>query len=162
MLSQTEERETPVRTAYLNLARILAVLVIVQAMTIVFAVAGLFNWVINKGGVLDAAVVESWEQTPPTFTGSIGHFIHAFINGQMVLPLVALLLLIVSFFAKVPKGVAIAVAIVVLVALQVLSGLFADGTPYLGLWHGLGAFLIFGATMAAAMAAKRVDQPVSV
>lgn len=150
------------RTTYLNLARILAVLVIVQAMTIVFAVAGLFNWIGTKGGVLDAAVVESWEQTPPTFTGAIGHFIHAQIVGEMIIPLVALLLLIVSFFAKVTKGVAIGAAIFVLVVLQYLSGFFADGIPYLGLWHGLGAFLIFGAAMAAAMAAKRVDQPVSV
>ncbi len=123
-------------------------------MTIVFAVAGLSHWIEQEGGALDAGVLASWGQTPPTFTGSIGHFIHAFINGQIVLPLAALLLLIVSFFAKVPKGVAIAAAIVVLVALQILSGLEADHIAYLGLWHGLGAFLIFGATLAAVISAK--------
>lgn len=142
------------RTTYLNLARILAVLVIVQAMTIGFAVSGMFHWIEEKGGALDAGVLESWDQTPPTFTGSVGHFIHAFINGQIVLPLVALLLLIVSFFAKVPKGVTIAVAIIVLVALQILTGLEAAHMPYLGLWHGLGAFLIFAAAMAAVISAK--------
>ena len=142
------------RTTYLNLARILALLVVVQAMTIAFAVSGLFHWIDEKGGALDASVLEGWDQTPPTFTGSIGHFVHAFINGQMVLPLVALLLLIVSFFAKVPKGVAIAVGIVVLVVLQILSGIQAGHIPYLGLWHGLGAFLILGAAMAAVISVK--------
>jgi hypothetical protein len=135
----------------------MALLVVIQAMTIVWAVAGLFNWIGEQGGVLNASVVKSWEDTPPTFAGAFGHFLH-FMSGERVIPLVALALLIVAFFAKVPKGVAIAVAIVVLVALQYLSGRFADGSPYLGLWHGLGAFLIFGAAMGAAMAAKQARE----
>ena len=150
------------RTAYLNLARLLSLLVVIQAMTITFAVAGLFNWVTEKGGALDASVVKSWDETRPTFTGAIGHFIHASINGQMVIPLVALLLLIVSFFAGVPRGVTIALVIVVLVALQIWSGINAQGMPYLGLWHGLGAFLIFGAAMGAAMAAKQANETAAV
>lgn len=146
------------RATYLNLARIIALLVVIQAMTITFAVAGLFNWIGEQGGTLDAAVVEGWDQSPPTFMGAIGHFIH-WMSGERVIPTVAILLLIVSFFAKVPKGIAIAAVILVLVALQTLSGLFADGMPYLGLWHGLGAFLVFGAAMAAAMMAKKTPEP---
>ena len=142
------------RSAYLWLARLLALLVVVQAMTIAFAVSGLFNWITEKGGSVDASVVKSWDETPPTFTGAIGHLIHV-ISGERVIPVIAVLLLIVSFFAKVSKGVAIAVAIAVLVALQVVSGQKGDHIPYLGLWHGLGAFLIFGAAMAAAMEAKK-------
>ena len=149
------------RTTYLYLARIIALLVVIQAMTIVFAVAGLFNWISEQGGTLVAAVVEGWETSPPTFTGAIGHFIHL-MSGERVIPLIAILLLIVSFFAKVPKGVAIALAIVVLTALQTLSGLFGDAMPYLGLWHGLGAFLLFGAAMAAAMMAKKAAEPAAV
>lgn len=141
------------RATYLALARLLALLVVVQAMTIVFAVSGLFNWIAEQGGALDASVLESWDETPPTFTGAIGHFIH-FMSGERVIPVIALLLLVVSFFAKVPKGVGIAVAIAVLVGLQVYSGLEGQSLPYLGLWHGLGAFLLFGAAMGAAMAAK--------
>jgi hypothetical protein len=141
------------RAAYLWLARLIALLVVVQAMTITFAVAGLFHWISDDGGVVDDSVVKGWDQNPPTFEGAIGHFIH-WMAGERVFPALALLLLIVSFFAKVSKGVVIALVLFVLVILQTVSGLYADGMPYLGLWHGLNAFLIFGASMAAAMKAK--------
>jgi hypothetical protein len=141
------------RAAYLWLARIIAVLVVVQAMTIVFAVSGLFHWIGAEGGSVDDSVVKSWETTRPTFTGAEGHFIH-WMTGERVLPVLALLLLVVAFFAHVNRGVVIALALFVLVMLQTFSGLFGDQMPYLGLWHGLGAFLIFGAAMAAAMKAK--------
>jgi hypothetical protein len=141
------------RTTYLWLARIISLLIVVQAMTIVWAVAGLFHWITEKGGALDAAVVKSWDDTPPTFTGAFGHLLHVEM-GEKLIPALALLLLIVSFFAKVPKGVAIAAVLLVLVVLQVLAGMKAEHLPSLGLWHGLNAFLIFGAAMAAAMKAK--------
>jgi hypothetical protein len=143
------------RAAYLWLARLIAVLVVVQAMTIVFAVAGLFNWITEKGGVLDAAVVKSWDETPPTFTGAIGHFLHVEV-GEKLMPVLALLLLIVALFAKVSQGVVIALVLLVLVVAQLLAGQNADQMPYLGLFHGFNAFLIFGAAMAAAMKAKGV------
>jgi hypothetical protein len=142
------------RATYLWLSRLLALLVVVQAMTIVFAVSGLFSWVINDGGVLDESTYKSWQDSPPTWTGAIGHGIHL-LAGERVIPVIALLLLIVSFFAKVPKGVAIAAVLFVLVLAQTVSGIKGHAMPYLGLWHGLGAFLIFGAAMAGAMAAKK-------
>lgn len=148
------------RTTYLWLARLISLLVVVQAMTITFAVAGLFHWITADGGALDDSVVKGWEASPPTFTGAIGHFIH-WMTGERVMPALALLLLIVSFFAKVSKGVVIALVLFVLVVLQTMSGLFGDGMPYLGLWHGLGAFLIFGASMAAAMKAKEAPSAVA-
>ena len=142
------------RAAYLWLARLISLMVVVQAMTITFAVAGLFHWISTGGGVVDDSVVKGWDQNPPTFEGAIGHFIH-WMAGERVIPAIALLLLIVSFFAKVSKGVVIALVLFVLVVLQTVSGLYADGMPYLGLWHGFNAFLIFGASMAAAMKAKK-------
>ncbi len=148
------------RAAYLWLARIIALLVVVQAMTIVFAVSGLFHWIGAEGGAIDDSVVKSWETTPPTFTGAIGHFIH-WMTGERVFPVLALLLLIVAFFAHVSRGIVIALVLFILVMLQTFSGLFADQMPYLGLWHGLGAFLVFGAAMAAAMKAKEEPAAVS-
>jgi len=142
------------RATFLWLSRLLALLVVVQAMTIVFAVSGLFSWVINDGGVLDEATYKSWQDAPPTWTGAIGHGIHL-MAGERVFPVLALLLLIVAFFAKVPKGIPVAAVIFVLVLLQAVTGIKGHGMPYLGLWHGLGAFLIFGASMAAAMMAKK-------
>jgi hypothetical protein len=141
------------RAAYLWLARIITLLVVVQAMTIVFAVSGLFHWITEKGGSVDASVVADWEATPPTFTGAIGHYIH-WITGERVFPALALLLLIVAFFAKVNQGVVLALVLLVLVLLQTVTGLYGDKMPYLGLIHGLNAFMIFGAAMAAAMKAK--------
>jgi len=146
------------RSAFLWLSRLMALFVVVQAMTIVFAVSGLFSWVINDGGVLDESTYKNWESTPPTWTGAIGHGIHL-LAGERVIPVVALVLLIVSFFAKVPKGVAVAAVIFVLVLLQTVTGIKGHTMPYLGLWHGLGAFLIFGAAMAAAMMAKKAPDP---
>lgn len=143
------------RAAYLWLSRLLALLVMVQAMLIVFAVSGLFHWITEEGGSLDASVAEGWETTPPTFTGAIGHYLHAEIIGKQVVPTVAVLLLIVSFFAKVPKGVAAAVVIGVLVGLQVYTGMNSEHIPYLGLWHGLGALLVFAAALGAAVMAKK-------
>jgi hypothetical protein len=141
------------RAAYLWLARIITLLVVVQAMTIVFAVAGLFNWISEKGGSVDASVVAAWDETPPTFTGAIGHFLHS-VTGERVFPALALLLVIIALFAKVSQGVAIALVLFVLVVLQTVTGLYGDRMPYLGLIHGLNAFMIFGTAMAAAMKAK--------
>lgn len=148
------------RSAYLWLARLIALMVVIQAMTITFAVTGLFGWIANEGGAVDASVVKGWDQTPPTFTGAIGYLIHVE-SGEKLIPLLTLLLLVVSFFAKVPSGVAIAAGTLLLVVLQVLAGMRGQDVPYLGLFHGLNAFLIFGAAMAAAMKAKRAPVAVS-
>jgi len=141
------------RAAYLWLARIITLLVVVQAMLIVFAVAGLFNWLTEKGGSVDASVEAGWEDNRPTFTGAIGHFIHG-VLGERVFPVLALLLVIVALFAKVSQGVVLALVLLGLVLLQTFTGQYGDKMPYLGLVHGLNAFLVFGTAMAAAMKAK--------
>ena len=82
------------RTVYKVLAYVIAVEVAVQAMVMVFAVAGLGKWV-QDGGVFDAAVMESEESPFPEVVGFIVHGI----NGMMVIPVLALALLISSFFA---------------------------------------------------------------
>jgi hypothetical protein len=141
------------RATYLVLSRLIALLVVVQAMMIVWAISGLFKW-IDDGETLDKSVIEGWESEPPTFDGAIGHFLHALVLGQGLIPLAGLLLLIVAFFAKVPRGVMLAAVIVVLIVIQVLLGINSQGTPLFGMLHGLNAFLLFGAAMAASMAAK--------
>lgn len=52
------------------------------------------------------------------FTGVVGFMIHG-LNGQFLVPLIALLLLLVSFFAKVPRGVLWAGLLFLLVIVQV-------------------------------------------
>jgi hypothetical protein len=141
------------RKTYRIIADIIAVLVVIQAMMIVWSVAGLFAW-IDDGATLDKSVIEGWDSEPPTFDGAIGHFVHV-MSGTFLIPLLGLILLIVSFFAKVPRGVAIAAAIVVSIVVQYLAGTFAElGGATVGIIHGLNAFILFGLALAGAKAAK--------
>lgn len=136
------------RKTYRIVADIIAIDVVIQAMAIVFGIAGLFKW-IDDGATLDSAVIESWETDPPTFTGAIGHFIHV-MNGTFLIPLLGLILLIVAFFAKVDGGVKWAAIVAVSIVVQVAVGISSADVPALGLIHGLNAFVLFGAALMAA------------
>ena len=140
------------RTAYRVLAWLVALEVVVQAAMIAYAMFGESAF-IDGGGVVDKALVES--QTAD-FEGVIGFPIHG-INGQIVIPLIGLILLVVAFFAKIERGVALAAATFGLIVLQVLLGMFGHGMPLLGLLHGLNALLVFGAAVAAVRAASAVS-----
>jgi hypothetical protein len=137
------------KSVYRVLAYLVALEVVIQAAAIAYAVAGLGTW-IQQGGVLDAAAMES-ETTE--FTGVAGFMVHG-LNGQMIVPLIALLLLIVSFFAKVPGGVLWAGLVLVTVVVQVLLGIFGHGAPVLGLLHGVVALVLF---TLAVIAARRAE-----
>ena len=143
------------RTTYRVLAGLIALLVVIQAAMIAYAIGGLFTW-IDAGNTLDKAVIESWEDNPPDFEGSLGSFLHFFIIGGVLIPLLGLILLIVSFFAKVPRGVMLALVVFLAIVAQYLLGTFAasTSTPLLSLLHGLNAFIVFGAAVSAATAAK--------
>jgi hypothetical protein len=69
--------------------------------------------------------------------------------GMMLIPLVALILLIVSFFAKIPGGVKWAAIVLGLVVLQVALGIFGHETAYSGLLHGLNALILFAVAIKA-------------
>ena len=148
------------RKAYRILARVIAIEVVLQAMFIVFAVAGLFKW-IDDGATLDKSVIESWNDDPPTWQGAIGHFLHV-MNGQFLVPLIGLVLLIISFFAKVSGGTKFATIILVSIVIQVAAGLISGALPWLGLIHGLNAFILFMAAIQAAKAAAEEPEPAPV
>jgi hypothetical protein len=137
------------RTAYRVLAFIIAAEVAIQAATIAYALFGLELW-IDGGGVLDKAAIEN---PSVTFPGDGGFPLHG-INGEMVIPVLVIVLLVLSFFAKVPRGVMWAGITLGLVVLQVLLGLFGHVVPFLGALHGINALLIFGVAVMAAMAAR--------
>ena len=69
------------RTAYKVLAYLVAAEVAVQAMVMVWAIAGLVKWV-DGGGVFDKAVIESQGTPFPEVAGIIVHGI----NGIFVVP----------------------------------------------------------------------------
>ena len=140
------------RKTYRILADAIAILVALQAMVMIFAIAGLFHWINDEGGSLDAAVVDSWEDDHPTFQGAIGVPIHQMV-GTFLIPLVALALLVVAFFAAVDGGVKWAAIIVASVIIQVGAGISASDAPWVGLIHGLNAFALFSVAVVAARAA---------
>jgi hypothetical protein len=127
------------RSAYKFLAFAVAGLVALQAMFIVFAVAGLELWV-EDGNSLTKSTMES--DNPPDFTGAAGFMLHG-MNGMMLIPLVALILLIISFFAKIPGGVKWAGLTLLFVVIQVALGLFGHSSAYIGALHGLNALILF-------------------
>ena len=127
------------RNAYRVLAYLLAVEVVVQAMAIAYAIAGLGHWVEEDNGVLNKQVIDS---DSPDFPGVGGFATHG-INGTMIIPIIIILLLIVSFFAKIPGGVRMAAILFGLVALQVFLGIFSHSIPFVIVLHVLNAFAIF-------------------
>jgi hypothetical protein len=86
---------------------------------------------------------------------NIGLELHSVV-GMMVIPLLALVLLIISFFAGVAGGVKWAAIIFGLVVLQVLLAFAAVEAPAVGLLHGLNALaLIAVAGIAGSRVAKQ-------
>lgn len=136
------------RRAYHVLAYVIAVEVVVQAMMIATAVAGLDHW-IQDGAVVNKHVMDKH----PSFTGSFGFPVHS-INGEMLIPLLALALLVVSFFAKVAGGTRWALYVLGLIVVQVGLGVSQGHVPYLGLLHGANAFALL---VVALLAARRAS-----
>jgi hypothetical protein len=134
------------RGVYRVLAFLVAAEVAVQAMFIVWGDAGMGLFVEN-GGVIDKATFESaFEGGEAPFPEFIAFLFHG-MNGMMVIPALALLLVISSFFAKVPRGVTFALAVLGLVVLQVTLGLMGHSVAILGAFHGINALLLFSTAM---------------
>ena len=131
------------RRAYHVIAHVIAALVVVQAMAMAMAVAGLDHW-IEDGATVNKHVLDK----NPTFSGSAGFPIHA-INGEMLIPLLALILLGVSFGAKVVGGTRWALYVLGVIIVQVVLGVSQGDVPYLGLLHGLNAFILFAVALLA-------------
>lgn len=139
------------RSAYRVLAYLICVEVVIQAAAMAWAIFGEGKY-IEEGGVIDQAAIESEEILFPEVVGFIVHGM----NGTMLIPLIALLLLIVSFFAKVPGGVKWAGLVLLAVVVQVLLGMFAHGLPFLGMLHGINALILFTLALVAARRAGTI------
>ncbi|WP_374977740.1 hypothetical protein ACEYYH_08360 [Microbacterium trichothecenolyticum] len=137
------------RITYRIIAFVICGLVALQAASHAWASAGLGVY-LAEGGVVDGTAVEG----PPPFPEVTGFIIHG-MNGMFVIPALALILLIISFFAKVPHGVVYAVVVFGLVVLQVTLGLLGHGVAFLGFLHGMNALLLFTAALLAGLNAKR-------
>ena len=126
------------RSAYKYLAYAVDVLILVQAAAISWAVFGLSKWV-DDGHTVTKSNIEG---SKTLFTEENGFAIHG-INGTMLIPLVGLVLLVISFFAKVPEGPKWAGMLFGGIVIQVVLGLTAHSVPALGFLHGFWALLLF-------------------
>jgi hypothetical protein len=138
-----------VRNVYLVIAQLIAFAVVVQAAVIAFGLFGIWNDVDDGRVVTDG------------YDGNGGFAIHS-ILGSTVIPLLALLLLVVSFFVKVDGAVKWAGLVVLAVAVQITLAFLAFGIPAVGLLHAANAFIIAGvASMAARRAGSGSDEKVA-
>ena len=138
------------RGVYRGLALAIAALVALQAAFMAYAISGLVKWVQKEGGTLDASVFA--EGTNVRVGGDTGFALHA-ISGRFLIPLVALILVIVSFFAKIPGGTKWALIVFGVVVVQYALAFLArlGSLPELAALHGLNALILFGVAVTAAM-----------
>lgn len=129
------------RSAYRGLALLICLGVLVQAAAIAF------GWFDVIADVEDGATFTEDSDLKP------GHEIHGMV-GMTVIPLLALLLLVSSFFAKIPGGVKWAGLVLLTVVAQVVLAIVSFSAPVVGLLHGLNAFVLFGVAL---MAARRAQ-----
>ena len=137
------------RNAYRGLAFAIAALVALQAAFIAYALSGLAAW-IQDGGTLDASAFA--EGSSVEVGGSTGFMMHA-LTGTFLIPLLALVLLVISFFAKIDGGAKWAAIVFGVVVLQYALALLTRvaEAPFLGAVHGLNALILFGVAVTAAM-----------
>ena len=131
------------RKAYRVLGLLIALAVVVQASAIAFGSFGFFNE-IERGTVY----------TPSSEAPNFGPMLHA-LNGTLVIPALSLALLVVSFFAKVHRGIRLALFTFLAVVVQINLAFFSFDTPAIGLLHGANAFAVLGLALTAARAAAR-------
>jgi hypothetical protein len=135
------------KSAYRVLAGLTCLLVLIQAAAVAFGTFGIINFVENGNDYTKAIGEERASEA-----GGIGQNIHSF--GAMAIALVAIVLLIVSFFAKIDGGVKWAGIVFAAVLLQWVLAIIAFSAPVVGLLHGLNAFVIFGTAMTAMQRAR--------
>lgn len=134
------------RKTYSVIAWIIAGGVVVQAAAIAFAFGGLLHYV-SEGGVVDKALVET-RQAP--FVGELGFILHGLVGAGLI-PLLAIALLVISFFVH-TRGARFWAAITFgLVVVQVTLGFAIIALPYVGLIHGANALAIVAASSVAAL-----------
>jgi hypothetical protein len=143
------------RATYRVLGHIIAGLVVVQAAAIALWVFGFWHW-IDDGNGHTATPQLADDRFEGVTALAVGINIHSF--GAIAVALVAIILLIVSFFAKIPGGVKWAGFVFLAVLFQWIIAILAFGIPGLGFLHGANAILVAWLGWRAAKQASVVDE----
>jgi Family of unknown function (DUF6220) len=133
------------RATYRVLALLIAVGVVVQAASIAVAWFTVLHDT-DSGSVFDKNAQPNW-----------GHMTHTVV-GSGIIPILAILLLIISFFAKIPGGVRWAAITFGVVALQFLFAVLAFSAPVVGALHGINAFVLAAVASLAARQARVAEK----
>ncbi|HEY0533449.1 MAG TPA: hypothetical protein VGD29_17810 [Actinoplanes sp.] len=133
------------RLVYRILAMLIAVGVVVQAAAIAFA---LFD--------IEKKTDDGQIFSKNSHNGGIA--LHS-VLGAMVIPVIALLLLIVSFFAAIPGGVKWAAITFGVLVLQVVLAYAGDALPAIGVLHGINAFALAAVASIAMRKARLAESP---
>lgn len=135
------------KSVYRYLALAIALGVVVQVMAIAL------GWFTALKDVDGGLVIDK------NYEGNFGHMLHGIV-GSMVIPLLALLLLVVSFFAHVAGGVKWALIVVGVVVLQIALAFVSFSVPAIGALHGINALALAAvAGIAGRRAVTRVEAP---
>lgn len=135
------------RKVYSGIGWVVAFLVVVQAGAIAVGFGGMMHFV-DGGGVVDKALTES--RTLGNFTGELGFPVHGLVGG-LLLPLLALVQLIVSWFTKVRGASWLAGGLFLLILIQGTIGYSIKDLPYLGALHGANAFAVLAVAVVGAL-----------
>jgi hypothetical protein len=116
------------RAAYRILAMLVAIGVVVQVAVIAW------GWFDVLHTVDDGGTFAKGDETAGMTTHGV--------IGFMIMPVIALLLLIVSFFAKIPGGVKWALIVFGDTVLQVVLAIISGPAPIIGALHGINALAL--------------------
>jgi hypothetical protein len=141
------------RQTYRVLAGLIALGVVAQA---AFVALG---WFIALHDLDDGKVLTE------DYDGNVGHALHS-VFGSLVIPLLAIILFVISFFAKIDGGVKWAGYVLLAVILQIVLAFVSFGVPAIGALHGINAFVVAGlaggaARLAAGAPSMEPSTPVS-
>jgi hypothetical protein len=139
-----------IKQLYRVLAYLIAAGVVLQAAAIAYAVFGMFEWV-STGGTIDKALIES---ESPQVGGITGFNLHQLV-GVNILPLLALVFLISSFFARIPGGIRWGLIVFAATLAQSLLGIYAHENSAVGWLHGAMALILFTCAIVSGTRVKR-------
>jgi hypothetical protein len=147
-VERVRSEEIEMKSAYRVLAGLVAAGVVFQVAVIAYEFFRIGGYV-SGGGTLDSATLDSGK-----YPGAGGGDLHG--TGAIVVAILALLLLISSFFAKIPGGVKWAAIVFGLVVLQWALAFVSFSVPALGFLHGINALVLFGCAMMAGMRSRQI------
>jgi hypothetical protein len=133
------------RAAYRILAMLVAIGVVVQVAVIAW------GWFSVLHTVDDGGTFAKGDET----AGMTAHGV----IGFMIMPVIALLLLIVSFFAKIPGGVKWALIVFGDTVLQVVLAIISGPAPVIGALHGINALALAALASIAMRKARLAPTP---